>query len=73
MKTPTADFTRYHALRHQLTAMIRSGQKDDQLFTDAWEEMEQITNRNGGLPPVPTDADALDQELAEMGVEKGLR
>lgn len=69
----TTLFTRYHELRRQMSAMIRVGQKDYQLFNDAWTELEEIKNQCGGLPPVPEDAEAMEQEMAEMENESGNR
>lgn len=73
MKTQAQDFTRYHDLRREMQSMIRSGKIHYLTFDDLFTEFVEITNRHGGLPPVPTDIDAADQELAEMGVEQGTR
>lgn len=73
MKTQAQDWIRYNDLRRKCTAMIRAGQKDYQIFWDMWEELEAIKSKHNGMPPIPDDPNALDQEICEMAVENGLR
>ena len=68
-----SDFTRYHQLREAMAAMLKAGQFQSLPFQDAWQQMETLKNKNGGLPPLPPEWEDREQELAEIGVESGLR
>lgn len=70
MKT---DHQTYHDLQAAMKCMTRAGMFNTMAFQDAWQMSEKIKSKYGGLPPPPDDIDFLDQELAEIGVESGLR
>lgn len=71
MKTQAQDFTRYHDLRRQMQSMIRSGKIHYLTFDDLFAEFVEITNRNGGMPPIPDDG--TEMEMCELANEQGLR
>lgn len=45
------DFDRYHELQVLLTNLALTGQIDAPEFQTAWQEAEDIKNRNGGMSP----------------------
>lgn len=45
------DNDRYHELQTLLINMALTGQVDSSEFQTAWQEAEDIKNRNGGMPP----------------------
>ena len=49
------DFKRYQALALKLKYLLDLGQYESQEFKIAWDEMERIKNRHGGIPPKETD------------------
>jgi hypothetical protein len=68
-----SDWQRYNQLSHRCREMIRDGQIHYALFDDAFAEITEIKRRHGGMPPVPDDEWAMEQELVEIGVENDLR
>jgi len=52
MTTPLRnDSDRYKELQLLLANLLHTGQKDAPEFRSAWQESENIKNRNGGMPP----------------------
>lgn len=45
------DSDRYKELQTLLTNLALTGQIDTPEFQTAWQESEDIKNRNGGMPP----------------------
>ena len=70
-----SDFTRYQQLRDAMAAMLKAGQFQTLPFQDAWQQMETLKNKNGGLPPLPENSDyeADNMEAAETANLQGLR
>lgn len=69
MKT---DFQTYHDLQAAMRCMIHAGQLESDAFKDAWQQCEDLKNRNGGFPPIP-DEEAEELEDCEVANMEGTR
>lgn len=52
MKT---DHQTYHDLQAAMKCMTRAGQLQSDAFKDAWQQCEDLKNKNGGFPPIPDE------------------
>lgn len=68
-----SDFKTYVQLRDAMRCMIRAGAFNSLAFQDAWQQTENLKAKYNGMPPLPPEFEDREQELAEIGVEAGLR
>lgn len=65
-----SDFEKYQNLQTQMRQLIRKGKLNCQIFTDCWNDSEEIKRRWGGYPQIPEnyeDAEQMECEESNMG------